>query len=82
MSKSSLVVSPRGQITLPAELRKLLGLKEGGVVTVEERRGEIVLRPATVLEIDVYPEEQIKEWDAQDNFDERARQKLKKKFGK
>ena len=82
MPKSSLIVSSRGQITLPSELRKSLGLKEGGVVTVEERGGEIVLRPATVLEIDVYSDEQIKEWNTQDKLDDSTHKRIQKTLGK
>jgi antitoxin PrlF len=80
--KSSLIVSPRGQITLPSELRKKFGIKEGGVVTVEERNGEIVLRPAAVLEIEMYSNAQVAQWDQEDKLDDSTRAKLKKKIGK
>jgi AbrB family looped-hinge helix DNA binding protein len=39
-------LSSKGQITLPAAARRALGLKAGDRITVEERGGEIVLRPA------------------------------------
>jgi AbrB family looped-hinge helix DNA binding protein len=61
-SKTPLLVSRRGQITLPADLRKRLGIKEGGVMIVEERRGELILRPAAVLELDTYPDAEIAHW--------------------
>ena len=47
--RENLVVSARGQITLPAALRKRLGIDAGDVVIVEDRNGEILLRPAVVL---------------------------------
>ena len=45
----TLLVSGRGQITLPAAVRKRLGIRPGGVVIAEERGSELVLRPAAVL---------------------------------
>ena len=42
----TLVVSSRGQITLPAATRKRLGIKGGDHVILEDRGGEIVLKPA------------------------------------
>jgi AbrB family looped-hinge helix DNA binding protein len=41
--KGSIVVSGRGQITLPASMRRRLGIKAGGVLVVEDREGELVL---------------------------------------
>ena len=61
-----LIVSGRGQITLPAALRKRLGLKGGDVVILEDRGNEIVLKPGVVLEVQLYGDEQIAEWDAED----------------
>lgn len=81
-TKSSLVVSPRGQITLPSDLRKKFGIKEGGVVTVEERNGEIVLRPAAVMEIEMYSDEEVSRWDAEDKLEESTRGRMTKKLGR
>jgi AbrB family looped-hinge helix DNA binding protein len=35
----------KGQVVIPAKIRKRLGLKKGIKIFVEERNGEIVLRP-------------------------------------
>ncbi len=64
----TLVVSSRGQITLPVALRKRLGIKSGGVVIVENRGNEIVLKPGVVLEVQNYSDEQIDRWDADDKL--------------
>ena len=64
----TLVVSSRGQITLPVALRKRLGIKSGGVVIVENRGNEIVLKPGVVLEVQNYSDEQIDCWDADDKL--------------
>ena len=35
----------KGQVVIPAKIRQRLGLKKGAKIYVEERNGEIVLRP-------------------------------------
>ena len=72
----TLVVSSRGQITLPATLRKRLGIRSGDVVILEERGNEVVLKPAIVLEVQHYSDEQIAEWDAEDKFSDQERSQL------
>ena len=71
----TLIVSSRGQVTLPAALRKRLGIAPGDVLLVEDRDGELVFKPAAVLEVERYTDEQIAEWDREDALsdDERAR---------
>lgn len=71
----TLVVSNRGQVTLPATLRKRLGIKGGDVMILEDRGDEIVLKPGVVVEIQLYSDEQVARWDAEDTLTgkERAR---------
>ena len=64
--RQTLIVSTRGQITLPADIRKRFGIKSGEPVIIEDRNGELVLKPATVLELEMYTPEQVAQWDAQD----------------
>ena len=66
--RETLVVSSRGQITLPATLRKRLGIKSGDVMILEEHGNEIVLKPGIVLEGQHYSDEQIAQWDAEDKL--------------
>lgn len=68
--KFSLVVSSRGKVILPVPLRKKLGLLDGGVVIVEERDGIFVLKPAAIVELDMYTDEQIAEWKQNDLMSE------------
>ena len=77
-SKSTVVVSARGQITLPADLRRRLGIKEGGVVTLEERDGELVLKPAVVIELTMYSDDDITCWDVEDELGDAERTRIKK----
>ena len=65
-TRSTLIVSKRGQITLPSDVRRKYGIGEGGVVTLEERPGELVLRPATVIEFEMYSDADIARWDEED----------------
>jgi antitoxin PrlF len=72
----TLVVSSRGQITLPATLRKRLGIRSGDVVILEERGNEVVLKPGIVLEAQRYSDEQIAQWDAEDKLSDKERSRL------
>ncbi len=74
--QENLVVSGRGQITLPAALRKRLGIRPGDVVILQDRAGEIVLKPAVVMEVEVYSDEQIAQWDEEDQLEPEERERL------
>ena len=65
----TLVVSSRGQITLPAATRQRLGIRGGDVVILEDRDNEIVLKPGVVLEVEHYTDAQIAQWDEADKLD-------------
>lgn len=71
-----LTVSSRGQITLPAEMRRHLGIELGGAVIVEEYAGELRLKPAAVLEVELYSDDQIAEWDQVDALSPEERQQI------
>lgn len=77
--RQSVLVSSRGQITLPAGVRKRLGIKSGGVILIEERAGELVLRPAAVLEIEHYTDSEIAVWDKQDKLSPAGRKEIARK---
>lgn len=75
--KQNLIVSDKGQITLPAPMRKSLGLGKSAILTAEQVGGKIVLTPAVVLETESYTDEQIAQWDRADAFKKGERQQLK-----
>jgi AbrB family looped-hinge helix DNA binding protein len=79
--KGNIVVSARGQITLPASMRRRLGIKAGGVLVVEDREGELVLRPAAVVELDTYTDEEIGRWEREDRLAPGERSRILKQFG-
>lgn len=70
---ATLIVSNRGQITLPASTRKRLGIKSGDVIILEDRGNEIVLKPGVVLEVELYSDVQIAEWNAADSLGDEER---------
>jgi AbrB family looped-hinge helix DNA binding protein len=75
-------VGRRGTVVLPAKLRRRLGIEEGSFVVAEEREDGILIRPATVLPIEIYTPERRAEFllnnavSAED--DRRARAKVKR----
>jgi AbrB family looped-hinge helix DNA binding protein len=74
--RQTLIVSNRGQLTLPANVRKRFGIKNGGAIILEERENELVLKPAMVLEVEMYTDEQVLAWDEADRLDYAERQTL------
>ncbi len=77
--KETLIVSSRGQITLPAAIRKKAGIMQGGTVTIEDRGNELVLRPAAVFEIEMYTDRQIEDWNKADRLTPTEKTALLKK---
>lgn len=47
---SRVILKGRGQITIPAKIRKHLGLDSGDILRIEVSRGRIVLIPLQVVE--------------------------------
>jgi len=80
--RQNLLVSRRGQITLPASVRKRLGIQSGGIVTLEERDNVVVLRPAAVFEIETYSDEDIARWDKEDRLEPAERNAFSKRLRK
>lgn len=80
--RETVIVSSRGQLTLPVNLRKKFGIQEGGPVILEERNGEIILKAAVVLEVELYSDAQIAEWDREDQLTASERAALVEKLGK
>ena len=79
--KQNLTISKKGQVTLPAELRKKMGFEAGSTVIAEVRDNELVLRPATVLEVEIYSDKDIARWIEEDELDEQTKQKIYERLG-
>ncbi len=65
---------------MPASMRRRLGIKAGGVLVVEDREGELVLRPAAVVELDTYTDDEIGRWEREDRLTPGERSKIFKKL--
>ena len=74
--RETLIVSSRGQITLPANMRKRLGIATGSAVIIEQRDGELAVKPAAVMEIERYTEKQIAQWDSEDKLTPAERKRI------
>jgi AbrB family looped-hinge helix DNA binding protein len=61
--KTTLTVTSRGVITLPAKLRQALGLKADDQLIAETTPEGLLLRPAVTLPIEMYSEKRVREFD-------------------
>ncbi len=55
-------LSSRGQLTLPAEVRKALGLRTGDAFNVRVEDGEIVLEAVEITPVELYSEARLEEF--------------------
>ena len=61
--KTTLTITSRGVVTLPAKLRKALGLNADDQLIAETTSEGLLLRPAVTLPIEIYSEKRIREFD-------------------
>jgi len=61
--KTTLTVTSRGVVTLPAKLRKALGLKANDLLIAETTPDGLLLRPAVPLPVELYTDERIRGFD-------------------
>ena len=78
---TTLIVSPRGQITLPKRLRARLRLAPGSILLLREEAGKIVLDPAAVTAISLYGDEEIERLVAADRIGPREGAGLRRRWG-
>ena len=76
----TLIVSERGQITLPSSIRKKYGIKGGSALILEERNNELRLKPAAIVEMDIYTDNRIAEWDEADQLADQERARIIQKL--
>ena len=62
--KTTLTVTDRGTITLPAKLRRQLGIKADDQLIAEAVPEGLLLRPAVTLPVEIYSDARIAEFDA------------------
>lgn len=65
--KTTLTVNSRGTITLPAKLRKAIGVKENDLLIAETTEEGLLLKPAVALPVENYTPERIAEFAAEED---------------
>lgn len=50
MKMPTIKITSNGAVTLPAQFRKALGLKIGDFVNAELKKGQVVLKPARIID--------------------------------
>lgn len=80
--KTTLTVTSRGVVTLPAKLRQALGLKADDQLIAETTPEGILLRPAVTLPIEIYSDARVREFDRSEaelaDFLNRGKRKTRK----
>jgi AbrB family looped-hinge helix DNA binding protein len=61
--KATVTVTSRGLVTLPAKLRKLLGLKADDQLIAEATPEGLLLRPAVTLPVEIFSDRRLREFD-------------------
>jgi len=61
--KTTLTVTSRGVVTLPAKLRQSLGIKADDQLIAETTPEGLLLRPAVTLPVEIYSDKRIREFD-------------------
>ena len=61
--KTTLTITGRGVITLPAKLRQAMGLCADDQLIAETTPEGLLLRPAVTLPIELYSDERLREFD-------------------
>jgi len=61
--KTTLTITGRGVITLPAQFRKALGISAADHLIAETTPEGILLRPAVTLPIELYSDERLREFE-------------------
>lgn len=57
------MVTSRGGMRLPAALRRILGMKEGGQLVAEVTADGLLLRPLAPASVEIYDDARIREFD-------------------
>ncbi len=74
-------LSQRGTITLPAAVRRKLGLAEGDVLTVRLAGRSIVLTPAVLTPVELYTDERLVEFEQNAQLSERELAAARRSWG-
>ena len=62
--KTTVTITSRGMVTLPAKLRRAMGLKADDHLIAETTADGLLLRPAIMLPVELYSPKREREFDA------------------
>jgi AbrB family looped-hinge helix DNA binding protein len=76
---SIVLMSEKGQVTIPQDIRRKLKIGKGDPLLVELcPQGDIRMRVAAVLPLETYSEERLKEFEREDTLTPEERRRLQK----
>lgn len=87
MQQASQIIKPlpKGQITIPAKIRRELGIDEKTIFEAQVERGKLILIPLKVektFQGRIYSDRQIKEFLKEDQIDKKTYHKVMALLGK
>jgi AbrB family looped-hinge helix DNA binding protein len=81
-AKQSVVqLSPRGQITLPADVRKEVGFSPGDTLVLKVEGGRVVLEAAMVLPVERYSDKRVQDFAQAAQMSDKELMKARKAWG-
>ncbi|MDD5285908.1 MAG: AbrB/MazE/SpoVT family DNA-binding domain-containing protein [Desulfuromonadaceae bacterium] len=76
----TLIVGERGQITIPKEIRRQLGIEPKQPVQVEVRDNMLCIHPVLAVSLRVFSDTQINDMVQEDTLDYGERERILKKW--
>jgi antitoxin PrlF len=77
--KTTVMMTSRGVITLPAKLRQALGLKADDILIAETTPEGLLLRPSVTLPVEIYSDARVREFDESEAELKKVIERKKKK---
>jgi AbrB family looped-hinge helix DNA binding protein len=77
--KTTVTLTGRGVISLPAKLRQALGLKADDILIAETTPEGLLLRPSVTLPVEIYSDARVREFDAGEAELQKVLERKKKK---
>jgi AbrB family looped-hinge helix DNA binding protein len=75
MGRNIVLVDKRGEVTLPAKIRKTLGIKEGEPLVIEYDGEKLILRKAMVVPVRIYNDEEVESYIQEDTLKKEKRKR-------
>ncbi len=76
----TIIVGERGQITIPKEIRKQLGMLPKSPVAIEVRDGGLFIRPALTVPLRTFSDEEVEKMVSEDTMEPDERNRILSKW--